>query len=540
MGLDDEALERPLVAVANTWNEVTPCQLRLDDVAAAAKQGVQASGGVPREFGTITLSDGISMGTDGMRFSLPSRELVADSVELMASAHGYDGLVVCGGCDKSIPGLLMGLVRVDVPSVFTYGGSMQPGRFRGECVTIQDVFEGVGAHAEGDLDDEELDELERSACPGPGTCAGLFTANTMASLAQALGLAPLGDAGPPAPSADRKRAARRAGAATMDALEHGIRPSDVLTFEAFENAVTLDLALGGSTNAVLHLLALANEAGVDLTLEDFDRLSETTPQLADMTPGGRYVMDDLYRAGGVPCVLERLCEAGLLHEDALTVTGEPLGEAIQSFAGGWPSRGRSSNGPPVVSETRAPVRQRGGLCVLDGNLAPEGAVLKTAGLEKTRHEGPARVFDREQPALDAIQEGDVQPGDVVVIRYEGPKGGPGMPEMLAATAALAGQGLQEDVAMVTDGRFSGATHGLMVGHAAPEAWVGGPLAVLEDGDRVAVDAERGRLSVDLSSEELEDRREAWVQPNATLDSPVLGKYRAQVSGAATGALTSCR
>lgn len=538
VGLDDEELKRPLVAVANTWNEVTPCQLRLDDVAAAAKEGIRESQGVPREFGTITLSDGIAMGTDGMRFSLPSRELIADSVELMTTAHGYDGLVVCGACDKSIPGLLMGLVRTDVPAVFTYGGSMQPGSFRGQCVTIQDVFEGVGAHADGQLDDEGLQELERSACPGPGTCAGLFTANTMASLTEALGLAVLGDAGPPAPTADRERAARRAGATVMKALEHGIRPSDVLTFEAFENAITLDLALGGSTNAVLHLLALANEVGVNLTLEDFDRLAKQTPQLADMTPGGRYVMADLYRAGGVPSVFDKLLDADLLNEDALTMTGQTLAEAIEST----PPRDVPSNpGPvehPVVADPNDPVSPRGGLRVLKGNIAPQGAVLKTAGLTGTRHEGPARVFDGEQPALDAIQAGAVASGDVVVIRYEGPKGGPGMREMLAATAALAGQGLEEEVAMVTDGRFSGATHGLMIGHAAPEAWIGGPLALVEDGDRVTIDAASGKLAIDVPDRALEDRREDWIPPEDEVASPVLGKYREQVSGAATGAITS--
>ena len=528
MGLTDEDIAKPLVGVANTWNEAMPCQINLDVVGRKVKEGIRAAGGTPREFMTIAVSDGIAMGHEGMRASLVSREVIADSIELMMHAHGYDALVAVTGCDKTIPGSLMAMARLNVPAVFTYGGTMLPGRFEGRDVTIQDVFEAVGAFASGRMTAAELDEIERSACPGPGTCAGLFTANTMASCAEALGMALPGDAAIPAVDPLRQEHSVRVGVAAMKALELGIRPRDVLTFEAFENAITLDAAMGGSTNAVLHLLAIAREAGVSLTLDDFDRLARKTPHIVSMKPAGAYVMADLHRAGGVPVVLRRLLDAGRLHGDALTVTGVTLSKNLESARTRIPGN--------IVRTFEDPISPAGGLAILRGNLAPDGAVVKSAGVRRLVHQGPARVFEGEGAAFQDAQDGRIHAGDVVIVRYEGPKGGPGMREMLALTAALVGQGLGEEVALATDGRFSGATRGLMVGHVSPEAWEGGPIALLRDGDVVHVDVPGRRLDVDLLESELRRRRESWKVPEPRYRSGALAKYAKLVSSASVGAV----
>ena len=528
MGLTDEDIAKPLVGVANTWNEAMPCQINLDVVGRKVKEGIRAAGGTPREFMTIAVSDGIAMGHEGMRASLVSREVIADSIELMMHAHGYDALATVAGCDKTIPGSLMAMARLNVPAVFTYGGTMLPGRFEGRDVTIQDVFEAVGAFASGRMTAAQLDELERSACPGAGTCAGLFTANTMASCAEALGMALPGDAAIPAVDPLRQEHSVRVGEAAMRALELGIRPRDVLTFEAFENAITLDAAMGGSTNAVLHLLAIAHEAGVSLTLDDFDRLARKTPHIVSMKPAGAYVMADLHRAGGVPVVLRRLLDAGRLHGDALTVTGVTLSKNLESARTRIPGN--------IVRTFEDPISPAGGLAILRGNLAPDGAVVKSAGVRRLVHQGPARVFEGEDAAFQDAQDGRIHAGDVVIVRYEGPKGGPGMREMLALTAALVGQGLGEEVALATDGRFSGATRGLMVGHVSPEAWEGGPIALLRDGDVVHVDVPGRRLDVDLLESELRRRRESWKVPEARYRSGALAKYAKLVSSASVGAV----
>jgi len=528
MGLSDEDLARPLVGVSNTWNESTPCQLNLDRVARRVKAAVREAGGTPREFVTITVSDGIAMGHEGMRASLVSREVIADSIELMMHAHRYDALVACAACDKSIPGSIMAMARLNVPSIFTYGGPMLPGRFEGRDVTIQDVFEAVGAFSAGTMSAAQLDELERSACPGAGTCAGLFTANTMASCAEALGLTLLGDAAIPQVDPAREAHSSRVGEAAMKALEMGIKPRDLLTHEAFENAITLDAAMGGSTNAVLHLLAIASEAGVSLSLGDFDRIARKTPHIASMKPGGKYVMADLYRAGGVPVVLRRLLDAGKLHGEALAVTGETMAKRLRDV----PVKIEGD----IVREIGQPISATGTIAILHGNLASDGAVVKTAGVTRLVHRGGARVYDSEQAAFQAARHGDIVPGDVVVIRYEGPKGGPGMREMLAVTAALVGQGLGEEVALVTDGRFSGATRGLMVGHVSPEAWDGGPMALVRDGDSIVIDVPQRRLDVDLSASEVEARHRTWSRPPPRYTTGALAKYAKLVASASRGAV----
>jgi dihydroxy-acid dehydratase len=532
MGLDDAALARPFVGVASTWNEATPCQMHVDRVAAAVKDGISRAGGTPREFVTIAVSDGISMGSEGMRASLVSREVIADSIELMVRAHGYDALVACGACDKTVPASLMALARLDVPGVFTYGGTMLPGRFDGRDVTVQDVFEAVGAHAAGRISDEDLRRMETGACPSGGTCAGLFTANTMASCAEALGMTVSGDASIPAVDPAREAHAARVGEAAMSALENGIRPREVLSFEAFENAIAVDAAMGGSTNAVLHLLAIAREAGVKLGIEDFDRVARRTPHIVSMKPGGVYVMADLHAAGGVPVVLKRLLDAKLLHGDVPTVTGETLEQRLGDV--------RPPQAPPagLLNEVVSPISNQGALAILKGNLAPEGAVVKTAGIPRLRHRAPARVFGSEEDAFRAVQDRRIAEGDVVVIRYEGPRGGPGMREMLAVTAAIAGQGLGEKVALVTDGRFSGATRGLMVGHVSPEAAVGGPLAALRDEDEVEIDVPARRLAVSLSPEELAKRLSSWEPPEPSYRQGALAKYARLVGSASEGA--QCR
>ena len=528
MGLSDEDLASPFVGVANTWNEVTPCQLNLDRVGKNVKEGVKAAGGTPREFMTIAVSDGIAMGLEGMKASLVSREVIADSIELMMRAHGYDALVTIAGCDKTIPGSIMAIARLNLPAVFTYGGTMMPGRFDGRDVTIQDVFEAVGAFAAGRMTPADFDSLERSACPGPGTCAGLFTANTMASCAEALGLTLPGDATIPAVDSSREAHSERVGRQILETLKSGIRPREILTFEALENAITLDAAMGGSTNAVLHLLAIAQEAEVSLTLDDFERISRRTPQIVSMKPGGRYVMADLHRAGGVPRILKRLLDAGKIHGDALTCSGETMAVRLRNVS--------DVSSQDVVRTVESPISPAGTIAVLRGNLAPLGAVVKTALVTHLSHRGPARVFDREEDALQAVLGGEIRPGDVVVVRFEGPRGGPGMREMLAVTSAIVGQGSGEQIALVTDGRFSGATRGLMVGHVSPEAWDGGPLALLADGDEITIDVGRRRLEIALSDRELVRRREAWKQPDPRYRTGALAKYAKLVSSASNGAV----
>jgi dihydroxy-acid dehydratase len=528
MGLSDEDLSRPFVGVSNTWNEVTPCQLNLDQIGRRVKEGVRAAGGTPREFMTIAVSDGIAMGLEGMRASLVSREVIADSIELVMRAHGYDALVTIAGCDKTIPGSIMAMARLNVPAVFTYGGTMLPGTFQGRDVTIQDVFEGVGAQAAGRLTPAEFDELERAACPGAGTCAGLFTANTMASCAEALGLTVSGDATIPAVDPGREAQATLVGRAVLHTLELGITPRDVLTYEAFENAIALDAAMGGSTNAVLHLLAIAHEAGVSLALDDFDRIAARTPHLVSMKPGGQHVMADLHRAGGIPLVLRRLLDGGKVHGDTLTISGETLADRLRDVP--------MAKGGDVVRTAEDPIGPRGALAVLRGNLAPDGAVVKTAGVTNRVHRGPCRVFDSEEDALAAILRHEIRSGDVVVVRYEGPRGGPGMREMLAVTSAIVGAGLEEEVALVTDGRFSGATRGLMIGHVSPEAWDGGPLALVADGDPIAIDVDHRRVAFDVSKAELARRWKAWKRPPPRYKTGALAKYAKLVSTASNGAV----
>ena len=529
MGLTTEDLEKPFVAVANLASDVTPCNVHLGRIAGAVKEGIRQGEGTPFEFGTITVSDGISMGTEGMKASLVSREVIADSIETVAFGERMDGLVTVAGCDKNMPGCMMAIARLNIPSVFVYGGSIMPGRFEGRDVNIQDVFEAVGAYAAGRMTREQLTELECNACPGEGSCAGMFTANTMSTAIEVMGLSLPGDASLTAIDPNKNDEARRAGEAVMRMLEEGIRPRDILTRQAFENAITVVVAMGGSTNAVLHLMAIAREAEVDLTLEDFDRISRNTPYIADLKPGGQYVMADLSRYGGVALIGKRLLDAGLLHGDTMSVNGKTLAENINEAV--------IVDDQPVIYTTDAPRSPTGGLAILRGNLAPEGAVIKVAGHQEKVYEGPARVFDQEEPAFQAIQRGEIKDGDIVVIRYEGPKGGPGMREMLAVTGALIGQGLGDTVALVTDGRFSGASHGPMVGHVAPEAMVGGPIGMLREGDIITLDIPNRRLDARISEEEMTDRRAAWRPIEAKYTTGVLAKYAKLVSSAAEGAVT---
>ena len=530
MGLSDEELAQPLIGIPNPAADVTPCNVHLDRVADAIRDGLQDAGGTPMEFGTITVSDGISMGTEGMKGSLISREVIADSVELVTFAERLDGLVTIAGCDKNLPGMLMAAARLNLPAVFVYGGTILPGRHNGEDVTIQDVFECVGKHGRGQASDDELDQLERSACPGAGSCAGMYTANTMASISEALGMAPLGSAAPPAVSDRRVEVARESGRLLIDVLKNDLRPRDILTREAFENAIALQCAIGGSTNAVLHLLAIANEAGVELKLDDFDRISRRTPHIANLRPGGRYVMSDLDANGGVPVILKRLLDAGLLHGDTMTVSGQTMAESLNALDLPEPD-------PDVVRPLGDPLHEAGAIVVLKGNIAPDGAVLKVTGKDNFRLDGTARVFDCEEDAMRAVQSGQIDSGDVIVIRYEGPRGGPGMREMLAVTAAVVGQGHSDDVALLTDGRFSGATRGPMIGHIAPEASVGGPLAAVRDGDGITIDIAERRLDVHLSDTEVQARLDAWSPPQPAYTTGVLAKYGALFGSAARGAVT---
>ncbi|AGB39492.1 dihydroxy-acid dehydratase [Natronococcus occultus] len=534
MGFDDEDLGSPLIGVPNPAADITPCNVHLDDVADAALEGADAAGGMPIEFGTITISDAISMGTEGMKASLISRELIADSVELVSFGERMDGLVTVGGCDKNLPGMMMAAIRTDLPSVFLYGGSIMPGEHEGRDVTIVQVFEGVGAYGTGDMDAEELDELERNACPGAGSCGGMFTANTMASISEALGLAPLGSASPPAEDEERYAVAERAGELAVEVVEEDRRPSDILSRESFENAIALQTAIGGSTNGVLHLLALAREAGIDLEIEDFDEISKRTPKIVDLQPGGARVMNDLHELGGVPVVIRRLLEADLFHGDAMTVTGRTIAEELEELD--LPAdEDLEADFLYTVDE---PKQEEGAIKILTGNLAPGGAVLKATGEDQFHHEGPARIFENEEDAMRYVQEGDIESGDVIVIRNEGPQGGPGMREMLGVTAAVVGAGHEDDVALITDGRFSGATRGPMIGHVAPEAFVGGPIGLLEDGDEITVDIPERTLAVDASDEELEARREEWDRPEPAYDAGVLAKFGRDFDSAANGAVTN--
>ncbi len=534
MGYDDEDLSSPMIGVANPAADITPCNVHLDDLAQEAYDGIDGSDGMPIEFGTITISDAISMGTEGMKASLISREVIADSVELVSFGERMDGLVVIGGCDKNMPGMMMAAIRTDLPSVFLYGGSIMPGEHDGREVTIQNVFEGVGAVAEGEMSEDELDEMERNACPGAGSCGGMFTANTMASISETIGFAPLGSASPPAEDEDRYEVARESGELAVEVVEERRRPSDFLSRESFENAIALQVAVGGSTNAVLHLLAMAAEAGIDLDVEDFNEISRRTPKIADLQPGGEKVMNDLHEVGGVPVVLRELLAADLLHGDAELVTGETLAEAIERVD------------PPAIEDLDAdflhtvddPIHERGAIRILTGNLAPGGAVIKITGEDHLHHEGPVRVFENEEDAMAYVQEGHVESGDAICIRNEGPQGGPGMREMLGVTSAVAGQGHAEDVALFTDGRFSGATRGFSIGHVAPEAAAGGPIAALRDGDTITIDIDELELSVDLTDEEIEQRIAERDEPEPQYESGVLAKYGADFGSAENGAVTN--
>jgi len=533
MGYDDQDLSSPMIGVANPAADITPCNVHLDDLAEEAYEGIDEAEGMPIEFGTITISDAISMGTEGMKASLISREMIADSVELVSFGERMDGLVTIGGCDKNMPGMMMASIRTDLPSVFLYGGSIMPGEHDGREITIQNVFEGVGSVASGDMTEDELDEMERHACPGAGSCGGMFTANTMASISEALGFSPLGSASPPAEHESRYEVAREAGELAVEVVQERRRPSDFLSRESFENAIALQVAVGGSTNAVLHLLALAAEAGVHLDIEDFNEISACTPKIADLQPGGTRVMNDLHELGGVPVVLKALSDADLLHDDALTVTGETIGAELERID------------PPAIEDLDAdflapvddPFHERGAIRILTGNLAPEGAVIKITGEDHLYHEGPVRVFEEEENAMEYVQEDEVESGDLICIRNEGPQGGPGMREMLGVTSAVAGQGHAEDVALFTDGRFSGATRGFSIGHVAPEAFVGGPIAALEDGDTITIDIDELEMSVDLTDEEIQERLEDF-KPEPTYESGVLAKYHRDFGSAANGAVTN--
>ncbi|HEX4834839.1 MAG TPA: dihydroxy-acid dehydratase [bacterium] len=527
-GLKDEDLRRPLIGVASSWNEVTPCNLHLNVLARQVKEGIRAAGGTPIEFTTIAVSDAIAMGHEGMKASLVSREVIADSVELMVLAEAFDGLVAIAGCDKSLPGMMLAMARLNVPAVFLYGGTIMPGRYDGHDVTVQDVYEAVGAYAQGRMTAEALYRLECVACPGAGSCGGLYTANTMASCVEALGMSLPGSASIPALDPRRGEACRRAGEAAMRLLRDGVRPRDILTREAFENAISTLVAMGGSTNGVLHLLAIAREAEVPLALADFDRISRRTPHIADMRPGGRYVMADLDRVGGVGVVLRELLDGGHLHGGALTVTGKTLADNLRGV--------RRPEDQDVVRSASRPIAPSGTLAVLSGTLAPEGAVIKTAGVARQTFRGRARVFDREEDAFEAVVHKRLSPGDVVVIRYEGPKGGPGMREMLAVTGAIVGEGLGEDVALITDGRFSGASHGFVIGHVAPEAANGGPIAAVREGDTINIDIPGRRLDLVVPAEEVAARLRAWKPPEPRYRTGALAKYARLVSSSAHGAV----
>ncbi len=530
IGFDDEALERPIIGIANTWTETMPCNFHLRRLAERVKDGVRAAGGTPMEFNTVAISDGITMGTEGMKTSLVSREVIADSIELVARGHMFDAVVALSGCDKTIPGCAMALARLDVPSVLLYGGSIAPGRFKGHDVTIQDVFEGVGAHAVGDMSDTDLLELENVASPGAGACGGMYTANTMATAFELLGISPMDSGVVPAEDGKKGQVAEDCGRLVLELLEKDLRPSALITRASITNAIAGVAMSGGSTNIVLHLLALARDAGVPLAIDDFDEVAWRTPLLADLKPAGRFVAVDLYRAGGIRLIANRLAEAGLLEPDCLTVTGRTIGEEAATA--------EETAGQEVIRPLSDPIQDNGGFAILRGNLSPDGCVVKLAGHGRMEHRGPARVFESEEDAFTAVEQKQVADGDVVVIRNEGPAGGPGMREMLAVTAALVGEGLGETVALLTDGRFSGATHGLMAGHVAPEAPRGGPIAAVRDGDEIVFDVAARELNVSISDDEMQQRLDAYQPLVPKYESGVLGKYAKHVGSAADGAITS--
>jgi dihydroxy-acid dehydratase len=530
IGFDDEALSKPTIGVANTWIEAMPCNFHLRELAVHIKDGVRAAGGTPMEFNTVAISDGITMGTRGMKTSLVSREVIADSIELTARGYQFDAVVALSACDKTIPGAVMALVRLDIPSVMLYGGSIAPGRFRGKDVTIVDLFEAIGAHAAGNISDEDLRELEDVASPGPGACGGQFTANTMACAFEALGISPGGSAMVPAVDDEKATVAEKIGELVMRVLAEDLRPSRIITRDSLENAIACVCASGGSTNGVLHLLAVAREAGIALDLDDFERISRETPLYADLKPSGRFVATDLFRAGGVPLILNRLAEAGILHADAMTVTGQTIGEVAAAA--------QEAPGQEVVRPVSDPLKPEGGLAILRGNLAPDGAVIKLAGTERSGQTGPARVFESEEDCFRAVKDQRIKAGDVIVIRNEGPAGGPGMREMLHVTAAIVGEGLGEEVALITDGRFSGGTRGLMVGHVAPEAAKGGSIAALHDGDQITIDVDARRLDVDLGDAEIAERVAAYQSPEPAYTTGVMAKYARSVGSASEGAVTS--
>jgi len=530
VGLKDDDFSKPLIGIANTWIEIGPCNYHLRELAEHVRDGIRAAGGTPLEFNTVSISDGITMGTEGMRASLVSREVIADSIELVARGNLLDGLVVLVGCDKTIPGGVMALARLNIPGLVLYGGSIAPGQFEGHTVTIQDVYEAIGAHARGKMTDKQLKELECSACPGAGACGGQFTANTMAMVIEFLGIAPMGLSSVPATNAGKAQAGELAGKITLDLLKKNLTPSKIITRNAIENAIASVAATGGSTNSVLHLLAIAREAGVPLSIDDFDRISSATPILADLKPGGRYVATDLYAAGGTSLVAKRMLEAGLLRGDSITVTGRTIAEEAAGA--------KETPGQDVVRTKSNPLKATGGLVILKGNVAPDGCVIKVAGHNIQHFRGPARVFDDEEAAFAAVENGRIKAGDVVVIRYEGPRGGPGMREMLQVTAALVGAGLGDSVALLTDGRFSGATHGLMAGHVAPEAVVGGPIAALRDGDMIVFDIAKRSLSAELPDAEIQKRLASWAAPKPRFAHGVMAKYALLVSSSSLGAITS--
>ncbi len=529
VGLQDEDFSKPLIGVANTWSEVTPCNYHLRDLAKNIKEGIRKAGGVPIEFNTVVVSDGISMGTEGMKASLVSREVIADSIELVVRGHLFDAVVALSGCDKTIPGTVMALARLNLPSLMLYGGSIMPGQFQGHNVSIQEVFEAVGAHAHSKISDAELHDLETHACPGAGSCGGQFTANTMSIAFEFLGISPMGFNGIPALDPQKKSVSTQCGNFIIDLLKRDLRPKQIITRDALENAIAAVASTGGSTNAVLHFLALAHEIGVELNIDDFDTINQRIPLITDLKPGGKYLAADLYQAGGTRLVAKRLIEAGLLKGDCITVTGRTLNEETETAS--------ETPGQKVLYPVESPIKSTGGLVILHGNLAPEGCVVKVAGNKKLTHSGPAKVFNCEEDAFTAVQQGQIVSGDVVVIRYEGPQGGPGMREMLGVTSAIVGAGLGESVALLTDGRFSGATHGLMAGHVAPEASKGGPIAAVETGDIVTMDIPSRRLDVDITPEELKTRLSQWIVPTAKYTSGVLAKYSKTVSSASKGAVT---
>jgi len=531
MGLTDDDLSKPFVGVCHTGNEATPCNIHLPGLAQKAKDGVKDAGATPREFSTIAVSDGIAMGHEGMKSSLVSREVIADSIELMVRAHQYDALVGIAGCDKSLPGTMMAMARLNIPSVFVYGGTIMPGMLDGKELTVVDVYEAVGSYDAGKISLEELKNIENTACPNAGSCGGMFTANTMASISEVMGIALPGSASPPAEDDRREKIVYETGKACTQLLELNIKPRDILTFESFENAITMLNAVGGSTNGILHLLALANEVGIKLTYDDFERIRKKTPHIADMKPGGGYVMNSLDKIGGIPLIMKKLLDNNLIHGNVLTVTGKTIEENIKQY------KISSTAEQQIVREIENPLHGVGTAVILKGTLAPEGAVIKTAGVEMTKFTGNARVFDGEESAFDSIANGEINEGDVLVIRYEGPKGGPGMREMLATTAAIVGQGLGKKVAMITDGRFSGGTRGFMVGHVAPEAFVGGPIALVKDGDEISINIEDNSVNLHVSEEELKLRPKSWMLRKPNYTSGALAKYARLVGSAANGAIT---